>query len=64
MKVNSVLVEVCSHCGHDVSRGSGRFVNRIQDLNDVQTRRENERVFPRGDFVCAECDISPGIDDD
>lgn len=52
-------VEVCNHCGCDVSRGSGRFVNRVQDFNDVQTRNENNRISPIGDFVCAICDDNP-----
>lgn len=50
-------VEVCNHCGRDVSMGSGWFVNRIPDFNDLETRMANGLRYPRGDFVCAECDL-------
>lgn len=49
-------VEVCNHCGRDVSFGSGLFVNRVPDLNDIATRIGNNLIYPEGDFVCAECD--------
>lgn len=52
----NILIEICNHCGNDVSRGSGKFVNRIPDFNDIPTRMENNLVFPLGDFVCEECD--------
>jgi len=48
--------EICNHCGRSVSLGSGLFVNRIPDFNDVATRIANGLKFPRGDFVCIECD--------
>ena len=51
-----INVEICNHCGHSVSFGSGRFVNRIPDLNDILTRLDNNLKFPLGDFVCNECD--------
>jgi hypothetical protein len=51
-----ILVEVCNHCGKDVSRGSGSFVNRVPDFNDIFTRIDNNLIFPIGDFVCANCD--------
>lgn len=54
---NSV-VEICNHCGDRVSFGSGKFVNRVPDLNDVLTRTDNGLLFPSGDFVCEECDNS------
>jgi len=49
-------VEICNHCGRDVSFGSGLFVNRVPDFNDVATRKANGLKFPLGDFVCVECD--------
>ena len=52
----SSVVQICNHCGHNVSLGSGRFVNRISDLNDISTRIGNGLLFPNGDFVCEECD--------
>ena len=55
-KKKSSVVQICNHCGHNVFLGSGRFVNRIPDLNDVSTRIANGLLFPTGDFVCEECD--------
>ena len=52
-------IEICNHCGNNVSFGSGKFVNRIPDFNDIFTRIGNGLLFPTGDFVCAECDNSP-----
>ena len=52
-------VEICNHCGDSVSFGSGKFVNRIIDFNDIPTRIDNGLLYPRGDFVCAECDDNP-----
>ena len=52
----NLVVQICNHCGHNVSLGSGRFVNRVLDLNDVSTRIGNGLLFPNGDFVCEECD--------
>jgi hypothetical protein len=49
-------IEICNHCGKDVSFGSGRFVNRIPDFNDIITRIDNNLEFPLGDFICEECD--------
>lgn len=36
--------------------GSGRFVNRIPDGNDFKTRMEMGKPYPKGNFMCAECD--------
>ena len=52
------IIEVCNHCGKDVSIGSGNFVNRIPDFNDMQTRTDNDLPFPIEDFVCEVCDNS------
>jgi len=52
----NILFEFCNHCGRSVKFGSGWFVNRIPDLNDIVTRQDNNRKFPHGDFVCSECD--------
>lgn len=49
-------VPFCNHCGHSVALGSGRFVNRVPDCNDILTRIWNNRQYPFGDFVCEECD--------
>ncbi len=55
--------EICNHCGRDVSLGSGWFINRVPDLNDMQTRKENGLKYPWGDFVCIECDSKTSSDD-
>ena len=52
----AILIEICNHCGKDVSVGSGKFVNRVPDVNDILTRKDNGLKFPLGDFVCEECD--------
>ena len=49
--------EICNECGRSVAFGSGRYVNRVPDLNDEETRQEGGKPFPQGDFICAECDI-------
>ena len=50
------IVPICCICGESVAPGSGKFVNRVPDCNDLRTRIENGYRFPLGDFVCAECD--------
>jgi len=58
MKRNKNLkkIEICNECGRDVSWNSGLFVNRILDLDDYKTRKENGKPFPNGDYICRECD--------
>jgi len=50
------LIQICNHCGRDVEFGSGLFVNRVLDLNDIGTRISNNLNYPQGDFVCWKCD--------
>jgi len=54
-EIEEIEIQICNHCGRDVSLGSGLFVNRVPDFNDIQTRIENNLKFPLGDFVCWEC---------
>jgi hypothetical protein len=56
IKEEKTLIEICNHCGNNVSWGSGNYVNRVPDLNDISTRIDNNLAFPIGDFVCANCD--------
>mgnify|MGYP001559717993 CR=1 FL=1 len=49
-------VQICNECGKSVALGSGRFVNRVVDLNDTATRKEMGKPFPNGDYICWECD--------
>jgi len=42
----AAAVEICNECGRSVAPGSGRFVNRIPDLNDEKTREEIGQTFP------------------
>jgi hypothetical protein len=60
----NIIIEFCNHCGKDVSFGSGSFVNRVLDFNDVITRIDNNLEFPLGDFVCEECDKNSITDND
>ncbi|MCX6752642.1 MAG: hypothetical protein NTZ87_04075 [Candidatus Nomurabacteria bacterium] len=32
------LMEICNHCGDSVTFGSGKFVNRVPDFNDKETK--------------------------
>lgn len=54
----SEKLEICNHCGRSVLFGSGLYVNRVLDLNDITTRIENSLNYPVGDFVCIECDTT------
>ena len=47
---------MCNHCGRSVALGSGWFVNRVPDLNDIATRKANNVHYPKGDYMCIECD--------
>jgi diaminopimelate decarboxylase len=49
-------MEICNECGRSVSWGSGLFVNRVIDLDDYETRRQMNKPFPEGDYICRECD--------
>ncbi len=49
-------MEICNQCGIDVSFGSGNFVNRIPNFDDVETRIDNGLPYPLGNFMCANCD--------
>jgi hypothetical protein len=53
---SSPVGEICNICGKSVAWGSGKYINRIPDCNDRETRFSMGRPFPEGDFVCAECD--------
>ncbi len=61
--------EICNECGADVSFGSGLYVNRVADLNDVEDRIEMGKPYPEGDFICPECEeaineLSANFDND
>ncbi|GIW57427.1 MAG: hypothetical protein KatS3mg083_372 [Candidatus Dojkabacteria bacterium] len=48
--------EICNECGRDVSYKSGLFVDRIVDFDDYKTRKEINKLFPQGDYICRECE--------
>ena len=50
------MTEICNECGESVAKGSGKFVNRVPDLNTTEERREMRKPHPEGTFMCAECD--------
>ena len=49
-------MEICFECGRSVRFGSGRFVNRIPDGDTYEERKANGKRYPKGDYLCAECD--------
>lgn len=63
-QTEDILIEICNHCGNDVSIGSEKFVNRVPDFNDIITRIDNNLDFPLGDFVCEECDNNSMTDNE
>ncbi len=50
------IVPICCICGESVAPGSGKFVNRVPQCDDLRTRVTNGYSHPLGDFICAECD--------
>lgn len=55
-KIKNKIIEICNECGRDVSIKSGLFINRIIDLDDYKTRKIMNKPFPKGDFICRECE--------
>ena len=56
METKKEIVEICNHCGRSVELGSGLFVNRVPDFNDIESSIANNLLYPEGDFVCILCD--------
>ena len=50
------MTEKCNECGESVAQGSGRFVNRVPDLNTTEERKEMGKPHPEGNFMFVECD--------
>lgn len=48
--------EICNECGQSVKLGSGRFVNRMPDLNSTKERKQMGKPFPKGNFTCPDCE--------
>lgn len=48
--------EICNECGKSVAWGSGLFVNRVPDLNDVDVRKAMGKPYPQGNYLCRNCD--------
>ena len=51
-----MIIEICNECGRSVKIGSGLLINRVIDLDEIEVRKENNKPFPKGDFMCHECD--------
>ena len=51
-----MTTEICNECGKSVKWGTGLFVNRVLDFNDKEMRIKMRKPFPKGDFICMECD--------
>jgi hypothetical protein len=49
-------METCYECGRSVKFGSGRFVNRIPSLDTEEERKADGMPYPKGEWLCAECD--------
>ena len=47
--------EICCECGESVKQGSGKFVNRVPALDDIEEKRSWGFLYPEGAFICAEC---------
>ena len=45
MRRNMKNTEVCNECGRIVNLGSGLFVNRVLDMDDRKTRKENKKTL-------------------
>ena len=56
MKKELKDLQICENCGRNVFIGSGLFVNRVPDFDDYETRIEKGCPFPRGCFICRECE--------
>lgn len=54
------LREYCNKCGRGVFWGSGSFLDRVIDLDDFQTRVDNGKLYPEGDFICSNCNSGGG----
>lgn len=54
--------EICNECGRDVGFSSGLFVNRVIDFDYYKTRKEMNKPFPQGDYICRECEEKIGGD--
>lgn len=51
-----MLKEICNECGRSVNLGTGLFVNRVIDFNEVKDRVLMQKPFPEGDFICPLCE--------
>ena len=50
------MSQICYECGESVKMGSGKFVNRIPTGNTYEENKDMNCAFPRGEYVCADCD--------
>ena len=48
--------QICYECGDSVAWGSGKFVNRVPNLDTIEQRRANGAPYPEGEWLCGECD--------
>lgn len=49
-------IEICNECGRSVKFSSGLFINRVVDLGEFEDRVEMNKPFPKGDYLCRECE--------
>lgn len=48
--------DICNECGESVQLGTGLFVNRVIDLNEIEERVLMKKPFPAGYFICPLCE--------
>ncbi len=53
--LNEYELEICCECGKSVSPGTPTYESRVSEGTDILTRKENSKQFPRGAWICAEC---------
>ena len=56
MNNDKPMEEICNNCGESVKLGSGKFVNRIPSGNSETDHEEMGMPYPKGGYMCAECD--------
>ncbi|MDO9547518.1 MAG: hypothetical protein Q7J65_00955 [Candidatus Marinimicrobia bacterium] len=54
--IDNTIIEICNECGKSVRFGTGLYVNRVVDLNDIVTKIEMGKPFPSGGYICINCD--------
>lgn len=54
--------EICNECGLSVAAGKGLFVNRVPDGNSQGERKEMGKAYPKGGWMCRECEYKAQVE--